>query len=365
MLLILMCLVKIQHSTYFNGDFMTSLAQRKQDTTDYINEHGETLTVKRKTVEYDGLNDATNHLRLIRDRIRQEGLPPEICPLVVGFAGYGNVSRGAQEVLETLPFLEIEPGEVTTLRESDHSRKLLYKVVFKEEHMAVLNEGNRADNEVAIDPGRQVNGEGDHASPFDLQDYYDHPEKYHGIFDQYIPHLTVLMNCIYWEERYPRLVTKAQIRDIYSQTEHPVFRVVGDISCDYEGSIEATIHSTDSGHPTFIYDPFSDTIIEHGQGRGLTIMAVDNLPAELPREASNRFSRSLYPFIPSIAGTDFSVAYQELGLMPEIKRALILHRGILTQDYQYLRSCVDQMKSKHTYVDSMKDKCIEEVENHE
>ena len=117
----------------------------------------------RKTVEYDGLNDATNHLRFIGDRIRQEGLPPEICPLVVGFAGYGNVSRGAQEVLETLPFLEIEPGEVTTLRESDHSRKLLYKVVFKEEHMAVLNEGNRADNEVAIDPGRQVNGEGDHA----------------------------------------------------------------------------------------------------------------------------------------------------------------------------------------------------------
>ncbi|MCK4717380.1 MAG: hypothetical protein KAT70_01830, partial [Thermoplasmata archaeon] len=270
-----------------------------------------------QTISYEGLEDVKAHLAKIGEKIHMEGLPEELCPLIVGFAGYGNVSLGAQDVFDVLPHETITPKQALALKkEGEYSNNVLYKVVFKEKHMAELKGGGE----------------------FELQDYYQHPEKYRGIFAQYVSHLTVLMNCIYWEERYPRLVTKAQIKELFTADEHPTFRVVGDISCDYEGSIEATIHSTDSDHPTFVYDPFKDVIIEGKQGRGLTIMAVDNLPAELPREASIRFSKSLESFVEPMAKADYTVPFKELELPPEIKRALVLHQGKLTPDFEYIAS---------------------------
>ena len=279
----------------------------------------------KQTTSYHDLAEAKDHLTAVGEEIGKNGLPPEICPLIVGFAGYGNVSGGAQEVFGFLPHEEINPDEVEHLREDgNYSTRQLYNVVFKEEHMVELKE--------------KSGGTG----KFELQDYYDHPGKYKGVFAKYVPRLTVLMNCIYWEERYPRLVTKAQVKELYSSEEHPTFRVVGDISCDYEGAIEATIHSTDQDHPTFVYDPFTNTIIEGKQGRGLTIMAVDNLPAELPRESSMHFSKSLYPFIVSIARADYSVPFRELELMPEVKRAVIIHHGKLTPDFEYIQEFLEQ-----------------------
>ena len=273
----------------------------------------------KQTTCYHDLAEAEAHLRAVGEEIEKNGLPKKLSPLIVGFAGYGNVSQGAQEVFEFLPHEEIDPDEVEHLKkEGNYSNRQLYKVVFKEEHMVELKE-----------PGE---GQGD----FDLQDYYDHPEKYQGVFARYVPHLTVLMNCIYWEKRYPRLVTKAQVKELFTRDEHPTFRIVGDISCDYEGAIEATIHSTDQDDPTFVYDPFTDAITLKGQGKGLTIMAVDNLPAELPRESSMRFSKSLSPFVASIACADYSVPFEELTLAAEVKRAVILHHGKLTLDYKYI-----------------------------
>ena len=65
-------------------------------------------------------------------------------------------------------------------------------------------------------------------------------------------------------------------------------------------------------------------------------MAVDNLPCEVPKESSQEFSDSLLRFIPSIAKADFSVDFERLSLPPEIKKAVILHHGKLTPDYQYI-----------------------------
>ncbi|MDG6220360.1 MAG: hypothetical protein QCI38_02800, partial [Candidatus Thermoplasmatota archaeon] len=84
--------------------------------------------------------------------------------------------------------------------------------------------------------------------------------------------------------------------------------------------------------------PSTDTIVEGKQAPGLTIMAVDNLPAELPREASVRFSKSLEPFVYPIAKADYSVSFEKLELPPEIKKAVIIHKGELTPDYKYMVS---------------------------
>jgi len=108
------------------------------------------------------------------------------------------------------------------------------------------------------------------------------------------------------------------------------------VSCDIEGAIESTLHCTEPDEPVFVYDPFADRAIPRYAGKGPVVLAVDILPSELPRESSADFSRVLLDYIPAIAKADYSVPFEQLDLPPEIKRAVIAHRGELTPDYRYL-----------------------------
>jgi alpha-aminoadipic semialdehyde synthase len=66
-------------------------------------------------------------------------------------------------------------------------------------------------------------------------------------------------------------------------------------------------------------------------------MAVDILPSELPRDASEDFSAVLKDYIPAIVDADFGAPFEELALPAPIKRAVIVHRGELTPEYEYLQ----------------------------
>ncbi|MCK4392944.1 hypothetical protein KAX17_08570, partial [Candidatus Bipolaricaulota bacterium] len=89
-----------------------------------------------RALDYRDLAAAKEAIRRVGERIADTGLPEAITPLVVGFAGYGNVSRGAQEILALLPVCEIAPEELRTLhKEKETSNRVVYKVVFKEEDM--------------------------------------------------------------------------------------------------------------------------------------------------------------------------------------------------------------------------------------
>ncbi len=277
---------------------------------------------------YKDLDEAIAALERVKGQIEIEGLPEAASPLILGIAGYGNVSRGAQEILAHLPVVEIAPEEIEATAESivpcpirckDASRHVLYKAVFKEEHMVE-----------PVSPG-------DH---FELQDYYQHPEKYCSKFETYLPHLTILINAIYWDTMYPRLVTKDYVKRAYGGERSPRLQVIGDISCDVEGAIEVTVKATEPGDPIFVYDPQTGEAKDGYEGRGPVIMAVDILPSELPRESSIDFSRVLKAYIPAIAKADFSGPFDQLDLPSEIKRAVILHRGQLAPDYIYLEQFV-------------------------
>jgi saccharopine dehydrogenase (NAD+, L-lysine-forming) len=275
------------------------------------------FTSLNQTYTYHDLSAAKLALGQVRARIETDGLPSQITPCIVGLAGYGNVSRGAQEILDLLPVIEIEPEEAASVASgSDYSRHHVYKVVYKEGHM--------------VEPGTP-------GDVFELQDYYHQPEKYRGVFEKYVPDLTVLVNAIYWTERYPRLVTKSYLKDLFGQGEKPRLRVIGDISCDVEGAIECTIKSTEPGDPIYVYNPQTEEAIDGHAGPGVVVMAVDILPSELPREASADFSRILVPFVPSIAQCDFTAPFGACDLAPEIKRAVIAYQGALTPDYEYIQ----------------------------
>lgn len=273
------------------------------------------FTKVKRALEYPDLKTAKQELKEIGQLIATDGLPDQITPLVVGFAGYGNVSRGAQELFGLLPVEEIAPEDLKRISAAHPKAKnALFKAVFKEEHMAEPLDSSRM---------------------FDLQEYYSHPERFKGIFDRYLPYLDVLVNCIYWEERYPRLITKAQAREMYVDQQARL-KVIGDISCDVEGAIECTVKATEPDEPVFVYDPSTDKAIDGVEGNGPVIMAVEILPTELPRESSTYFSGVFKDYIPAIASADYEVSFDGLELPAEIKRAIVVHRGKLTPDYTYI-----------------------------
>ncbi len=267
----------------------------------------------KRALECKDLSELKDAFTALANQIVIDGLPKQLCPFVVGFAGYGNVSRGAQELFDILPHESIEPDDLAHITSQ---RNVLYKCVFKEEHMVK-----------PIDP----------TANFDLQDYYNHGKaKYKAVFDRYIPYLTVLLNCIYWSDKYPRLVTKDFVK-VHWKDKNRRLRVIGDISCDIEGAIEFTLEATTPAEPAFTYLVKQDRIVNGISGEGPVVMAVDNLPSELPRESSTSFSASLLDYIPSLADADFTVRFDELDLPRELKDAVIVYQGSLTKNYEYLR----------------------------
>ena len=179
---------------------------------------------------------------------------------------------------------------------------------------------------------------------FVLQDYYQRPENYRGVFEKYLPHLDLLMNTIYWEDRYPRLVTKKWANAHYGPDKRPRLQVIGDISCDIEGSIELTLKAPYPDKPCFVYDPQSGDISDGVEGNGPVIMAVDNLPCELPRESSEYFSEVLRDMVPALGQADFDSDFEGLHLPPHLKRAVITHRGQLAPSYRYLQEALDKAR---------------------
>lgn len=279
------------------------------------------FTQVRRAFEYENLEQARSELRALGERIRAEGLPEALLPLVVGFTGYGNVSQGAQEIYDLLPVRALRPDELAGVQPAARE---CYKVVFREEDLV----------EPATPGGR-----------FELQDYYQHPEKYRAAFFRHVPHLTVMVNCIYWEPRYPRLITCAQLRELWSGPRRPRLRVIADISCDIEGSVECTVKPTEPGDPVYVYEPRTGRVVDGLVGDGPVILAVDTLPCELPVDASAHFSEALAPFLPALAAADFSKPLEQSGLPPELARATIVYNGKLTPAYRYLEDKLPSARS--------------------
>ncbi len=269
----------------------------------------------RKTIDYGTLVEARESIERIGWVIYEKGLDVSLVPLVFGFMGYGHVAQGAQEIFDLLPFAEIEPQSLEQMfRKKEFAANRVYKVVFKEEHMVEPAEAGK---------------------PFDLQDYYAHPESYKPVLETYVPYLTVLVNGIYWSPRYPRFITKAFLKSHLQSSAHRL-RVIGDISCDVNGAIECTVKCTNPGSPVFTYDPETEMVRDGVEARGVVVMAVDNLPAEISLESSIFFSQTLKPFLPAVAAADFGRDFSQCLLPFSLKKAVILFRGELTPEYTYL-----------------------------
>ncbi len=264
--------------------------------------------------QYNSESEAMKAIETIGREISANGLPEFIHPLTIGLSGYGNVSKGAQDILDLLPIKTIEPSQFKKgLRRQALDNTFIYKTVFTEADMVQPIDG-----------------------PFDLQDYYQNPTNYTSKFSRYLSQLKILVNCVYWTEQYPRLVTRQDLADLAIGKDVSGLQVIGDISCDINGSIEITKSATKPDNAFYTYFSDTDTFRDGIAANGTTVMAIDNLPCEFPAEASTSFSAELKKYVNAVVAADFSQAFPDLDLPKAIKKAVILHNGALTPDYQYM-----------------------------
>lgn len=265
--------------------------------------------------DYSSLDEATHHVSRIGERLRHEGVPEAVRPLVFAFTGSGNVSLGAREIFDRLPHVEIAPEDLPTLgAQPERPRNVLYKVAFERHHRFVRSDGG----------------------PFDVGELERNPERYRSGIEPCLEHLTVLVHGAFWSPSQPRLVSRHALSRLWSGSRVPSLRVIADIACDIGGGIEATVKATSPGAPTFVFEPRTGSVRDGLVGDGPVVLAVDNLPCQLPVESSDHFGDTLLRFVPGLARCDWRQPLERLALPGEIRRAILVHRGELTPGFRYL-----------------------------
>lgn len=275
----------------------------------------------RQSVRYASLEAAKAALRQIGDTIRQDGTPESRPPLLTVFLGNGRTSQGAREMYDLLPLTYLDPTQPLPPLEK-LSRKQVYGLVLDVPQMYRLSPHAPWKREELSDAAF-------------FQHYLKDPQYFESNLESYWGASTLLMNCIIWAPRFPRLVSYQQAQDWYAQS--PTLEVIGDITCDPEGAIEFS-RETWIDDPVFIYDPAARAFQSGFEGNGIAVMAVTNLPCEFSADASTRFAQDLAPFLPGLLQADWSASQlKKAHLPPEIERAVILWKGTFTEPYSYMK----------------------------
>jgi len=233
--------------------------------------------------------------------LKREYSKVQLPKMKIAVTGGGRVAVGAMEVLHGIGIRKVTPAEFIAER-------------FDEAVFTQLN---------SRDYNKPKSGD------FNRSEFYAHPETYEGDFLKYARVTDLLIACAYWDPNSPVLFTKKD-----AMASDFDIRVVADITCDIEGSIPSTKRPTTIADPIYDYNPSEDKEEPPLTGESnITVMAVDNLPCELPRDASNSFGRELIDnVLPHLLGDDSEEV---------IKRATITENGELTEAYQYLQDYVN------------------------
>lgn len=215
--------------------------------------------------------------------------------------GAGKVGNGAQEILDKIGIKEVSW--------ESYLNDTFEEAVYTQIEFPVYNK-------------RKDGGE------FNEQEFFSHPEKYESNFHPFLAHTHIFIAGHFWSAGSPKFFNAA---DLASPTCK--ITVIGDISCDIDGPIPSTIRASTIEKPYYGFQPVTGKETGAFDSDAITVMAVDNLPCELPRDASEDFGNHLMDKIfPLLLGND-----------PEgiIEKATIAKDGKLTSAYAYLQDYAD------------------------
>mmetsp|Transcript_24519 Transcript_24519/g.37783 ORF Transcript_24519/g.37783 Transcript_24519/m.37783 type:complete len:1096 (+) Transcript_24519:358-3645(+) len=288
-------------------------------------------------MHYD-MNEMKSSLLQMGSHIAQNGLPPDLEPLVFCFTGKGgNVCTGALEMFQLLPHEMITVKDLEEFRcgsmKGPHKR--VFGLVVEQEELVRYKDQAKQQHQ-----------------PIQKEHYRKNPSEYESAFyDRIAPHINVLVNGMYWDERFPRLLTKDEMRNLYHADNKRLY-VVADISCDVNGAVEFLERTTTIEHPYFHYDPISKEVAEDIRDDGVTVCGVDILPTEIARESSTHFGNALLPVLEDLICSTHveegsnqtlsttAVPFQEsIAYLPvELRNACIALQGSLTPEFKYIEA---------------------------
>lgn len=196
---------------------------------------------------------------------------PSTTKLVV--TGFGRVGNGAEEILKLLPIKRVSIQEFIT---EDFNEPVYIHIDTHEYY------------ERKVDGG------------FDKKDFYNNPEHYFSILPSFVRRADMYIACHLWAAGNPLLITKEDV-------EHPDWKcmVIADVSCDTEGPIAPTIKASKISDPIFGYHRFQHVECDYREKDAICVMSIDNLPCELPKDASEDFGNELLnKVLPLMLGED-------------------------------------------------------------
>uniref|UniRef100_A0A8C7ULK5 Aminoadipate-semialdehyde synthase n=1 Tax=Oncorhynchus mykiss TaxID=8022 RepID=A0A8C7ULK5_ONCMY len=236
---------------------------------------------------YRNVSQAIQAVRDCGYEISMGLMPKSIGPVTFVFTGTGNVSKGAQDIINELPVEYVEPHELKDVSQTGDMSRVYATVLSRHHHLMRKSDG-----------------------VYDPLEYEYHPELYTSHFRTSVaPYTTCLINGIYWDPQTPRLLRRLDAQRLLTHVKPSAAATEGwpelphkllaicDISADMGGSIEFMTECTSIDKPFCMYD--ADQHIDHDsvEGTGILMCSIDNLPAQLPIEATEYFGDRLFPYI--------------------------------------------------------------------
>jgi alanine dehydrogenase len=219
--------------------------------------------------------------------------------------GKGKVGMGAKEMLDAMKVKEVSI--------EDFLSKIYTEPVYV--HIDVLDYNKRKDGKV-----------------LDNNDFYNHPAEYVSDFGRFTKAADMFIAGHYCGNDAPVILT----REMLTSKESKI-KIVADISCDVDGPIACTIRSSTIANPFYGYYPAENVEVDIHHPAAIVVLAVDNLPCELPRDASEGFGEMFMEHvIPAFFNEDKDGILQ---------RAKITEKGRLTKRFQYLEGYVRELKN--------------------
>jgi hypothetical protein len=215
----------------------------------------------------------------------------------IAVTGSGRVAHGILEIMNLMDVQQVEPDEY-------NSRNYAYPV-----YVHLKGRDLYVHKETGL---------------YDRMDFHHHPENYNCVFNQYLKHTQILMNGIYWEKGIPPLFTLEDVKE-----DGVALTTIADITDDAHGSVPINLGDATIEDPVYGVEINSLQKTAPYLPNCIDVMAVGNLPNELPRDASRFFGEQLIKYVlPDLIGAGNDI----------IKKATMLDQGKLTEHYQHLTS---------------------------
>jgi saccharopine dehydrogenase (NAD+, L-lysine-forming) len=206
----------------------------------------------------------------VEEELKKVSLPNDTKIVVTG---YGRVGHGAREILDLLPIKEVSPEEF--LNQSFDTP--VYTQLEVEDYYSRKDGGD-----------------------FNKKEFYSTPEIYKSSFSRYSKVANMYIPCHFWNNASPYILTKEDLK-----ANDCKLTVVADISCDIDEPIGCTIRPSKIADPIYGYNPLTGEEEDYMKEGVIAVMAVDNLPCELPLDASQDFGNEMIKFIlPALFGED-------------------------------------------------------------